>query len=256
MSKLYDMALIGIIHYNKLSEDDTIKIIDECIYGGADINYNNSEILITMIKRKHIKVINFLIDSGINFRVDSDCPFAMACDRNNIELIKLFLLHNIPANTSDNRAVFLRQINLDTVKLLIDHGMDPFSNNNILFRNAIAEGKIGMINYLIYIKPDLLENADLMEWSFLETKNAETTNILLDCGLDPNIIPSSGKCFLETCISNYNFDRCKLLLEHGADINLCGVIKNEDNVSDRKKEKLLKIINLCLEYGLDLNKIV
>jgi hypothetical protein len=56
-----------------------------------------------------------------------------------------------------------------------------------------------------------------------------------------------------------NFDDCKLLFEYGADINLChNLINNLFGLTDTfyQKNGMDQIINLFIEYGLDIRKVI
>lgn len=263
MDKIFEYAFIGTMYMDKMhidrSEDEIIDVLRECIYMGIDINQNESKILSNMVRKNKVKVVNFLIDNNINIRSNNDMAFLQACNTNNIELIKLFISLGIPANTNNNLGIRFEKLNLTTIKLLVEYGADPFSSNNAIFRGACRTNNTEIIKYLLELNPDLCSNDDnLIVYAFQDdpTTSLEIKKLLLDHRANPNVKYNNGRYLLESSISNNDFAECKLLLEHYADINLCNFkeLYDEDDFYRYNKNDLIKIVNLYLEYGLDLRE--
>ena len=147
-------------------------------------------------------------------------------------------------------------MDINIVKLLIDHGADPFSSNNILLKGACKDNNIPLFEYLISIGAKCSDIDDLtIACAFSKYCDLELKKILLCNGTDPNMIVCDGSRILECAICNNDIDTCKLLIEYGADINLC---YNADRATSPTYifGRIKPIIDLFLEYGVDIREIL
>nr|WBF70443.1 hypothetical protein [Megavirus caiporensis] len=126
--------------------------------------------------------------------------------------------------------------NINTVKLLLDHGAD------INIKNKYYETVI----YLVLISAPLTTSYDLIK-------------LLLDNGADINIKNIYNNFCLETvcklCDNDYKLSIVELLLKHGADINMTNY-NGESTIMQVYKNKniyALQITELLLRYGANIN---
>lgn len=77
--------------------------------------------------------------------------------------------------------------------------------------------------------------------------NAKATTILLSCGLDIESSDSRGYTALHIACKEGREATCKVLLEHGANVNACGDNKHFRTPMHRTRTK--RIVSLLLRYG-------
>ncbi|AVG46556.1 ankyrin repeat protein [Acanthamoeba polyphaga mimivirus] len=126
--------------------------------------------------------------------------------------------------------------NINTVKLLLDHGAD------INIKNKYYETVI----YLVLTHAPLTNNYNLIK-------------LLLDNGADTNIKNIDGKfCLVAACRScnnDYKLSIVELLLKHGADVNMTNC-NGESTIMQIYKNKCayaLQITELLIRYGVNIN---
>lgn len=260
--------------FSKIIDDDDIdmdakllmmqKCIDLSNVTNFDINYNDSEALFIAITNinKYV-LIKFLAKNGINVCAQNNraiCKYG-----NNIELVQLLILYGADPLARNNKPISVAS-NIDTIKFLISLGADPFAHNNKLFCNACAVNDIKLVNFLISIGASCIEpnNRPICLAYYYYNVSTELKKLLLDNGADPNMISTDKyykkinddesesiiitECILDKAIHNCDLDGCKLLLEYGADINLCNFPhKKRNNI-----KKIQPIVDLFMEYGKDI----
>lgn len=227
-------AFKNIIDDHSYSVDEKINILETCIDNGVDINYDNSQVLIQAILRKNLLVITFLINSGIDIQTNNEILIE-ACSQTDTQILKILLLAGLdPTDNfiikyySDNMANGM-SMELDIIKLLVENGVDPFSHDNALWKIACYFMDYNLATYLISIgvKCNELDHVS-MHGVFHRYGNMQIKKLFLENGVNPNVIMPITLCPLEFAILYEDLDSCKLLLEYGADINLCHNIVNEN----------------------------
>lgn len=256
MDLIYEYAFDKLIDDDdQLNTDKKIEMIEEFIRFGFDINKNDSSLLIEAIRNGDQKIVNYLIEKGININNKS---LIMACNYNDLELIKILL--QLGTFTIDDNILCIphRNTNLNVVKLLVEFGYNPLETNRLLYC-AYHTGNLPLLEYLISIGADCtIDNNKLLCLTLSYYGNRlEIQKLLLKNGADPNTIDEDGFCLLELAVINRKLDCCKILFEYGADINLChNIINKNSEKSDRQISDLIfktqEIVDLFMDKGLDI----
>lgn len=230
----------------------------------VNINLNDSSLLIEAIREEDLDTLRILIDYGINISADNDNALIEASTGYDLEILKLLLLLGADVNAQKSIIVTGNITYLDNIKLLIEFGLDYRAHNDILLLEAMKNNKDIALYLLNLIKPDCLEKETLDQIicsAFIYQADLEIKKLLLDRGANPNAIitnkPYEGVSVLEYVAINGEFACCKLLLEYGADVNLCkNLIDGKRREPIKKKGKSIdnytKIIELFNEHGLDI----
>lgn len=231
--------------------DKKIRIIKECIESGIDINYNNSVVLISAIKSNNYEMVNFLIDCGIDIRANNDSALICACyeiydDKNGrnycrsahtiyyenkFKIINLLLSLGADASAQNNAPMSnyiesFGDITINVIKLLVEHEADPFCRNNLLLNEVCDNTNLLIFEYLISIGANCANiKSSIIRRIFTGINTIKFVKILLDNGIDTNTI-IDDRSLLEWSMCYKVESNCKLLLEYGADINLCHNIIN------------------------------
>lgn len=232
MSKALHLAFVKALKYYYYNVDEKIEIIKECIDGGVDINFLDSEILIQSCMVKDMKILKVLLEMGAN-------PSA----RNNTPLME-----------SIN--------NLEYIKLLIAYGADPFANGNQLLIGACIYPRIDVVKYLLSINADCSwpNNKPIIS-AFGRRENYELKELILEHGADPNSI-INDMSLLEYSVYRCNLKNCELLFKYGADINSCQNIINKNydlfdiKFPSHKSTIMNSIVSLFINYGLDISEVI
>lgn len=289
MNKIYSLAFDNVISKKNINFDEIIEILKICLENGVNINRKKSHILIDAIRYDNLQIINFLIDNGINIHSGDDSALIYACKNNYVQSVELLLVLGCKADTQNNQPIYIicdyhnkqKKINIDIVKLLVNHGANPFSHSNKLLQKACEIEDFELVKYLISIGANCAEpNNKPISLAFANKENYELKKILLDNGASPNVTNdtkmhlltgshASYPCnLLERSLLHCDIESCKLLISYGADINLClNLINNRNKIHyDFHKydfcgginyaEKKKKIVALFLECGLDIDWIL
>jgi len=197
------------------TEEDIIKSVDDL--GDIDPQL----FLAKSIKYNFLKGTKLALENVANFYKHDNHYIKSACTNGHTEIVKLFLGYGFDVQYENNLALrwaVLRKGNIDTIKLLLDHGADP----NV-------------------------------EWGYPITKAAELGSIemmelLIDYGADISVrneMPLIAACYFG------NEEAVKFLIKNGADINA-------QQGRPLKSAILLereKIVELLLEYNVDVYNI-
>lgn len=265
--------------------DKKIRIIKECIESGIDINYNNAVVLISAIKSNNYDIVNFLIDCGIDIRANNDSALICACyetydDKNGrnycrhahtiyyenkFKIINLLLSLGADACAQNNAPMknyieSYGNIDINVIKLLVEHGADPFCRDNLLLNEVCDCTDLLIFEYLISIGANCANiKSSILRRVFTSSNTIKFVKILLDNGIDPNTI-DNDRSLLEWSVCSKAVGNCKLLLECGADINLCHNITTinrsffRDFTRCLSSNKMKPICSLFLEYGVDIEE--
>lgn len=236
-----------------------LEIIKECILAGVDININDSCALVNLIEnqgKKSIEIIKLLIENGINVQANNNQALKSACYEDLADVVEILL--NSGANIDIGKDSILGCANnMDVIKILVEHGADPFYNKNALFLDACENYDLKLITYLIEIGADVNIPDDNPICSIFDSKgNPKIKRLLLQNGANPNAKDINGICLLEHRIMYLDIESCKILFEFGADANMCDNIINMNyKIIGRKFGTTLSlepIIELFRDHNLDI----
>lgn len=291
MSHTCQYAFFKAISDNNMDPILKQNIIRECIDMPEyfDINYNESEALMHATHFCDYRMVKLLIENGINVCAQNNLAIINACKVTvNIKMIKLLIENGADVSAQNNEAIVTAcqcVYNVDIIKILVEHGADPFArnntlicsakcvdivkflmelgadpfvNNNELFYNACKSKNINLVEFLIKIGTDCTQPDNKPICSlFIGQKPMELKKLLLDNGADPNSKDESGEYLLERAVLNISVEDCALLLEYGADINLCWkeideLINYDSSYYFKDPEGMQDIIALFKEHGVDI----
>lgn len=278
-------AFEKIVSDKYVENDKKIRIIKECMESGVDINYNNAIVLLSAIKANNYEMVSFLIDLGIDIRANNDSALICACyetydddngrnycrkshnifNENKFKIINLLLSLGADVCAQNNAPMsnYIKSfgdITINVIKLLVEYGADPFCHDNLLLNEVCDKTNLLIFEYLISIGANCANIKSYRIRSiFTNHGTIKFVKILLDNGIGPNTI-IDDRSLLEWSMCYKLESNCKLLLEYGADINLCHNIINvnrsffHDFISCTSRNKMKPICSLFLEYGIDIEE--
>jgi ankyrin repeat protein len=150
--------------------------------------------------------------------------------------------------------------------LLLSYAPDLQARNNKALCVACNNGDLSVVQFLLDQGVDCTypDNKPIRK-AFRHPEKFKIQKLLLEHGADPNARYSSSHTILEQSIINIDFDSSKLLLEYGADLDLCchllnGKVFNYEYFKDRcifsgstwTIERSNKFIAMFMEYNVDL----
>lgn len=240
-----------------LSGYDMVKyLVDK----GARINPDDYISLNTAVSEKNYAIVKLLIDKGINVRTNDDIALYISCMEDNLEIIGLLLQSGADANSKKNKITDINNVckNVNLLKLLVEYGFDLSIHSNILMISACRNNKIDIVEYLISMGANCAGN-DVIVTAYRCNSDLKLRRLLLENGANTNSIVNHYEytmSLLEYSTASRNLEDCKLLLEFGADVNQChNFIPNVYLGMKKEADKLEKIIELFMEYGLDISNV-
>lgn len=150
-------------------------------------------------------------------------------------ILKLFLHNGIKFNNQVIKLFSQKHSSwdLNLLKLLVENGADPFTNDNTLVECTIYYNRVDILKYLISIKIDIIEN---ISYDCLCDVNLEIIKLLLINNANPNLMVAFSRedtLLLKYYCGKKNLSGCELLLKYGADPKCCeGFFSDMDNDID------------------------
>jgi len=270
MSRIYSYAFSKAVSDYIVDPITSLSIIKECIdlIPSFDINYDQSDALITAIRHKDYQLVKLLVENGINVNIQNDQAIITACLLSTVDILKLLISYGADPTARNNEPICVAS-RIDIIQILMDSGANPFAQNNRPFCNACRTQNLPLVKFLIEIKANCTEpNNKPICLAFYNYGYIELKKLLLDNGADPNAIivddeyhrvDCGEKYILDRAICNCDLASCELLLEYGADIELCQIKSKYSMVGPPpsnyyyKHEDEQKIINLLKNHGLDID---
>lgn len=254
-------------------EVNSFKIIEFLITeGGADIHYKNDKALLKASGRDNIKEIEFYLQYGAHI---TDDIFIEACDVGNPKIVLLLIDHK--ANlTKDALFKACSKGHAKVVKLLLEKGLDIFIDNGEALLYGCQSGNLDMINFLLDHK--VIQQIDKAFINMCQTQHYNIIDRLLNKGADINYNSSEALTYsaknsinqlmnfllehkavinnesLILVCSNLNLEGLKLLVFHGADVNLNNgelllILVEKSN----KSRKNLELLDFLLQNNIDIH---
>jgi len=181
-----------------VSTDDTVSAIKSLLEAGADVNtwsLQEETALYQAIIAGHEDIVKLLLDAGAETNGSSSChPLHVACERGNTEIVTLLLQHGVNVNAVSDKG--------DTA-----------------LHSACESGQFKMVQILLeagaYVNHMSYGETALSIICKKRQACANVVELLFKCGADLDIhSPLYSAC------KNNNTDIVKLLLAHGAHVNL------------------------------------
>lgn len=224
-----------------------IGLVKYCIKSGSNINVSNGEPIMKSCIYGHLDVVKFLVESGANYKVNSNKPFCKACAYGHIQVVKYLLTLDIDinANNSEPLRTSIKNKHHNIFNLLIDNGADIFTHGNTLLFASIDKEMNDLTNYFISQGLHLVGDNSKSIVRACEIGNLELVKLLLNSYTDINCY--DGKPLVKAIIHGH-YEIVEFLIVCGANIEFV-----ENNVVSQAIGKYPKIIQLLLDYNLDMN---
>lgn len=241
---LNDENAYGYLPLYVATSSNNIKIIDQFIKHGANINQKNSVTKDTcLLDVESLEIAQFLIDKGaeINYQDYIGATPLHHFTGVNLDIMKLLIQHGADVNKidDDGKAPISRAVMFDhyeSFKLLVNSGaelnvIDKHGANlfNIfalrgcdiriaetLFRNDVS----------VFHKNNISNNCLMIASRGLRRKTEDKTKYIkyfISKGIDINMQSVSGYTALHYAVENNQYEICKLLLELGAIKNIMNI---------------------------------
>lgn len=275
--KALQFAFDNVLENEKYNDTEQLEILQECIEAGINPKDYPNILSDAIHQWSSIEIIKFLIDNWANVNGDkNDRPLNYICnikrtkpnklaEIKQLEITKLLILAGVNIHI-DNPISKCKT--LPMIKLLVEHGADPFVSQYDLLLEACRYGDVEIVNYLLEIGAQWPPNIDetisniFFNYDFknkdkkYHEKYIEIIKILLENGASPNVtFDDDDISLLEISAKNLSIDLCKILLQYGADVNLCtNLINGKIKLKKHNLEDKQKIVDLFMEHGLDLSE--
>lgn len=167
---------------------DVIKFMIE---HGADIKAEGYRPITDAIMYRRLDVVEYAIPKMVSARYGNSMFFRRAVCFSQTEIIKYLI--SVGANvTSNNNEAIRRSVDLEIIKLLVEHGADVKVSDNIILVNASLRGQL------------------------------ETVKFLVDSGAD---VGAAGNASIRCAVKHGYLHIIKYLISIGADYSKCGLHK-------------------------------
>ncbi len=167
------------------------------------------EELCSAVSRGEIELVRNLLTTGIdpNQTLSDGCtPLAIACEENQLEIVKLLITnHPIPADPNN----------------VINCWRYNYVDTNI-FMHTVWKENTEMLRLLLtesMEKVDVNYDDGSALISSICSRNTTMVKLLLEAGADPHSRNGRYDAPLMLAISHSSLDICKLLVQHGCDVN-------------------------------------
>ena len=253
-------------------------VADLLIDSGANINAkdsnNSTPLLLAMhYYPKDIELAKKLIARGaeINIRNNQgNSPLLSAVENNNLELAQFLIDKGADFNilNSSGETLLFKAVekgDQQIIKLLIELGININHRNNSnltaifkVFHNHKKGGKQAILELLIAqgAEINIRDNNNRTFLSYVagdKNISSSVVELLLSSGLEVDPIDTQGYTPLSYAVNNSNWQVVKILINHGADVNIKVSHNTITPVLKAIIENNLEITKLLLDYKADLN---
>ena len=215
----------------------------------------------------HLDVVKLLQDKGAD--LDDEFNLFTACQNGHVEVVRFLLDHGADINSEREGcgtplAAACRGDHLEVVKLLVSRGADInyglIGDNEEDYSNPLAAAcfanNLDIVKYLANAGADVLIGSPL---SCLDEENVELITYLLDNGADIDAFSPYSNPLLHACESGL-VDNVECLLERGANVHVCDIIKDKATpliyaCRTYLRASVLPTIKMLLDYGADANDV-
>ncbi len=174
-----------------VKNSDLISVVN-LLNKGADIHYKNDEAICLAASHGFFNMTRFLLVKGADVDSNNGFPIRIASKNGEYYIVELLLENNADVNIDDESALYnaIENSHCDIVKLLLDNGADVHNQDDLPLREAVELGNLGIIDCIKH---------------------------LLDYGADIHI---KNDLPLYTALYDGSFEIARLLISHGANVNM------------------------------------
>ncbi|HEX2751606.1 MAG TPA: ankyrin repeat domain-containing protein [Alphaproteobacteria bacterium] len=126
----------------KSARDGDIWRVETALNHGADINFREGRALLGAVSGKHHKIVDFLINKGIDLAPVINDALCEAAHNGDVILVEKFLKSGANANSDNAEALSLAipRGKVDVFRLLLAAGADARARGGILLHQTISHG--------------------------------------------------------------------------------------------------------------------
>ena len=157
-----------------------LELVKYLVEHGADIKIHYSESLIQASKNGHLPVVEYLVKHGANITAHDNIALQLASARGHLPVVEYLVRHggDVTANNYEPLKAAYRNkhfpvinyliqnsevanealayasdiADLFLIKYLVDHGADIHFNDDYVFRSAIRNGNVEIVDYIHSLK--------------------------------------------------------------------------------------------------------
>ncbi|AZL89166.1 ankyrin repeat protein [Megavirus baoshan] len=205
-----------------------------CIDAFKNNNKWTSDLYLSAGYNGRIDIIEYMINMNIHDPFYNSRILAMSCGRNDIKMIEFMLQNGVDAQTNENAAIFnISKTNIsqhdkiNRFKLLMEYGANLFMRNNIIFFDAVSFGYIEIVKFCIDHGIDVtIQNNRAIKLASESSSycccsneaSLDVVKLLVENGADIHI---EQEYVLKKAIKVNNIELVKYLLEQGANYTYC-----------------------------------
>lgn len=145
--------------------------------------------------------------------------------------------------------------NLEKVKELFESEELTDDEKNHVLVTAVKDNKIEMVSFCLSsgVNPNEVfdEDGSSVWFDCIYHRNIEMAKLLIENGLDVNLIDKLGEMALPKACFDMNIDMVRLLIENGADVKAREV--NGSTAILVAADRSIEIVKLLLENGAEIN---
>ncbi|KAJ7585589.1 ankyrin repeat-containing domain protein [Mycena floridula] len=207
----------------------SLSLLKQFVKWGADLNAPDMTnmwhptVLYEASRAGHLEIIKFILEHGVdvNARAGSwGSALAAAAMYGQTAVVEYLLIHRADPNAHDNILNNAVHGGLETVKMLIDKGVNLQVQGETALENATINGKLDIVKLLIAKgvspkKEHIFQVACF--WGRLEV-----VQFLVENGADVNALHRDWGTALRAAVQGSQSKVIEFLIESGADVNATG----------------------------------
>ena len=238
------------------------EIVEILVLGGANVGFRNNEALQVASDNDFLTIVRYLLDHGGDVHTVYDYPLRIAVFHRNAAFAKLLITHygaNIHAGRDQPILVTVLNGDFKTFRVLLRYGWNidaqalaPFifdddfdlrmldflrengvninALNNWLFIEAVGQGRLSMIRYLLNHGADVHTNNDEALEQAAYHNQPRAIELLLEYGANPDVItiPSILRGLIPPEISLSEYYRLEPLITLARDFETRWIISTKN----------------------------
>ncbi len=203
---------------NKIIFRDKISLADASglkyvVDSGVDIQPYTKSLIEWSCKHGYLKVVQFLVNTGINFEIDN--ALCMACKYGQLDIVKYLVGIGANLSTRDNYPLIksTKRGYLSTVEFLVESGIDFKTQNEYVLRLASRLGHTAIVKYFVEKGSNFRIYNDIAMRLAASAGHLDIVKYLVGTGAD---VKAANSVAVEWALRNGHSEVVKFLIEKGA----------------------------------------